>query len=242
MHAPLKVVALAGVVALSGAWPSNRIGVADAREEPAVVRSARGGLIAKTARNQFEVFFYPTGLRIFPLDSAGTPIAASKLTGMATFYHPNSPKPWFTRPLQGGAADAGHPSASLDLVIGLGTVPTTGAKAAFEVAGLPDPAGPTATFTVPVEFAAATNPAPPPSGAAVGPRYVYGPGYYGFGYYQYPGPQAAPAAVSSPTVYSYSSPSRRGSGGGAGSTRDWSTGRDYPSGGLISKPWLRPMD
>ncbi len=240
-----KVVALAGIVALAIAWSIGRVGIAGAQEEPAVARSARGGLIAKTARNQFEVFFYPTGLRIFPLDSAGAPIVASKLAGMATFYHPNSPKPWFTRPLQAAAADAGQPSASLDLVIGLGTVPPTGAKVAFEVAGLPDPAGPTATFTVPVEFAAAptaSTPAAPPSGAAVGPRYVYGPGYYGFGYYQYPGPRAAPAAASSPTVYSYSTPSRRGSGGGTGSTHDWSTGRDYPSGGLISKPWLRPMD
>lgn len=244
MHRLMKVAALAGFFALAAAWSFGRVGTAVA-QDPTVTKSARGGLLAKSERNQFEVFFYPTGLRLFLMDSSGHPIEASRLTGTATFYHPNSPKPWFTRPLRGGTASAGEAPASLDLVIGLGTVPPKGAKVKFEVGGLPDSAESLAVVTLPVEFVvtqAATNPTAPPAGAAPDPRYVYGPGYSGFGYYQYPGPQAAPAAVSSPTVYTYSTPRGRSSGGSSGSTHDWSTGRDYPAGGLISKPWLRPMD
>ena len=240
-----KVVALAGISALAIAWSAGRVGIAGAQEEPAVAKSARGGLLAKNTRNQFEVFFYPTGIRFFPLDSAGRAVDASKLAATATFYHPNSPKPWFTRPLHVVTASGGDPPASLDLVIGLGTVPPKGAKVTFEISGLPDSGESAVVVTVPVEFVAApvaTNPTPPPAGAAPDPRYVYGPGYYGFGYYQYPGPQAAPAPTTAPTVYSYGTPGRRSSGGSSGSTHDWSTGRDLPSGGLISKPWLRPMD
>lgn len=66
-----KVVALAGISALAIAWSAGRVGIAGAQEEPAVAKSARGGLLAKNTRNQFEVFFYPTGIRFFPLDSAG---------------------------------------------------------------------------------------------------------------------------------------------------------------------------
>ena len=60
MHPLLKVVASTGVVALSVAWSSGRVGVADAQVGPTVARSARGGLLAQGVRNQFEVFFYPT--------------------------------------------------------------------------------------------------------------------------------------------------------------------------------------
>lgn len=239
-----KVAALAGVFALAIAWSSGRFGLADA-QEPTVAKSARGGLLAKSAHNQFEVLFFPTGLRLFPLDSAGHGIDASKLTATATFYHPNSPKPWFTRPLSGATTSDRHASASIDLVIGLGTVPPKGAKVTFEVSGLPDSGDSAVVVTVPVEFVAAqvaSNLTPPPGRAAPDPRYVYGPGYYGFGYYQYPGPHAAPAATRAPTVYNYNTPARGSSGGSSRSSRDWTTGRDLPSGGLISKPWLRPMD
>ena len=240
-----KVVGLAGVFVLSSAWVSGQIGVVGVQAEPKTTKSARGGLLAKSERNRFEVFFYPTGLRVFPLDFAGTPVDVSKLTGTATFYHPNSPKPWFSRPLQSATVGEGQGQASLDLVIGLSAVPSKGAKVTFEIAGLPDSGASSVVATVPFEFAAApasTNPTPPPDEAATCPRYVYGPGYYGFGYYWYPGPQDAPAAASAPSVYSYGPPYGRSSRGGSGATHDWSTGRDLPSGGLISKPWLRPMD
>jgi hypothetical protein len=240
MRPALKSVVLTGVV-LSSAWSPSRIGLVVAQEETKPAKSARGGLLAKADRHQFEVFFYPTGVRVFPQDEAGAAIDASQLAGTATFYHPNSPRPWFSRPLRGTPA-------FLELAIGLSHAPQSGAKVAFEISGLSGTAESKAAFTVPLEFvpqpAVRPTVAQPtaPAVAAPSPRYVYGPGYYGFGYYQNPGPESAPTSRSGPTVYGYGTPSGRSSSGGSGVTRDWSTGRDYPAGGLISKPWLRPTD
>lgn len=251
-------MALAGVFAL-----------AETRGESGPVRSARGGLLAKTQHSRYEVFFYATGLRVFPQDVAGAPLDASKLTGTATFYHPNSPQPWFARPLRDSTATLGQASASLDLAIGLSKVPPTGAKVTFEIAGLPDPAEPTATFTVPFEFvkipaeSPAANPTPPQGGVASSPRYVYGPGYSGYGYFDYPGPETdpphrsglavplsgygqVPSASPSPSLPYLSGghavsilPSASGSDAAVGpGHRDWTTGRDIP----LAKPWLRPLD
>jgi hypothetical protein len=152
MRAASKVLAWVVVFTLANTWGSSPVGSAMADEESKLTRSARGGAVATVGAYQFEVFFYTTGLRVFPRDSAGAPIDASKLTGTATFYHPNSPEPWFARPLHSSASGSGQVSESLDLVIGLSTVPPSGAKVAFEVAGLPNPAKPRARFTVPVEF------------------------------------------------------------------------------------------
>lgn len=258
-----------GIFALADACGIDRIGSVEAREESKPAWSARGGLLARARHSQFEVFFYTTGLRVFPLGAGGVPLDASKLSGTATFYHPNSPKPWFSRPLCGPTATSGQAEASLDLVIGLGKIPPTGAKVTFEIAGLPDPAEPTATFTVPFEFvkipaeSPAANPTPPQGGVVSSPRYVYAPGYYGFGFYHYAGPETAPPSRSGPAVplsgygqvpsASPSSPLPYLSGGHAVSIlpsangsdatvgpghRDWTTGRDLP----LAKPWLRPMD
>ena len=196
MRPALKTVVLAGV-ALASTWGPSRIGLVVAQEEVKPARSARGGLLAKSDHHQFEVFFYPTGARVFPQDHAGTAVDASQLAGTATFYHPNSPEPWFTRTLRGT-------TESLDLAIGLSHAPQSGAKVAFEITGLSGTAD-KAAFTVPLEFA--PQPAAQPTAPAVvarSPRFVYGPGYYGFGYYQYPGPETAPAQRSAPTVYGYS--------------------------------------
>jgi hypothetical protein len=257
-----------GVFALVDSRGTDLIGSAEAQEKSKPARSARGGLLAKAQHSQFEVFFYTAGLRVFPQDAAGEPLDASKLTGTATFYHPNSPKPWFSRPLRGLTATSGQ-AASLDLVIGLGKVPPTGVKVTFEIVGLPDPVERTATFTVPFEFVKSPPEAPavhlmPPQGEVVlSPPYIYAPGYYGFGYYRYPGPETAPPSRSSLAVplsgygrvpsASPSSPLPYLSGGHAVSIlpspngsdptvgpghRDWTTGRDLP----LAKPWLRPMD
>jgi hypothetical protein len=153
MRLTVTMIAVAvGLFTLANLWEPGPGGVAMAQEESNPIKSARGGALAKVGQYGFEVFFYPTGLRLFPEDAAGTPLDASKLTGTATFYHPNSPEPWFARPLHPVAAGSGGTSESLDLVIGLGAVPPTGAKVAFEVTGLPDPAKPTARFTVPFAF------------------------------------------------------------------------------------------
>ena len=225
-------VLLASVVVLAGSWGAARISAVGAQEEARAARSARGGLLAKTARHQFEVFFYPTGVRVLPGTAAGQPVDTSRATGTATFYHPNSPSPWFTRPLRGTPG-------SLELAIGLGNAPQSGAKVAFEVTGLGDATK--ATFTVPLEFVPqpAAEPAAPQGGVATVPRYTYAPGYYGYGYYPCSSPNAASPAAS--TYHSYASPSGhyRDDGDSVGpGHRDWSTGRDTP----LAKPWMRPMD
>jgi hypothetical protein len=215
------------------------VGRIDAQEETKVTKTPRGGLLAKASPHQFEVFFYQTGVRLFAQNAAGQPVDISHASGTATFYHPNSPNPWFTRPLSVQAATAEVPQASLILAIGLSKVPPTGARATFEIVGLPDSGDSTVVTTVPVEFVTTTSSAPTLAAATSNPRYVYGPGYYGFGYYEYPGPQSAPVASNSPRVYSYRTPSSDRTQGGS---HDWSTGRELPAGGLLSKPWLKPMD
>jgi hypothetical protein len=153
MRAALQVVTWAvGVFTLANTWVLSPIGSVLADGESRPTKSARGGTVATIGAYQFEVFFYTTGLRVFPRDSAGAPIDASKLTGTATFYHPNSPEPWFGHPLHASASGSGQASESLDLAIGLSTVPPSGAKVAFEVAGLPNPAMRKAQFALPFAF------------------------------------------------------------------------------------------
>lgn len=224
------------VLGIAAALAAGLVGPSVAQVGAGQAKSARGGLLAKADGHEFEVFFYPTGVRVFSRTGSGSPADASKLSGTATFYHPNSANPWFTRPLVAT-------SESLDLAIGLTNAPPSGAKVSFIVTGLSGSEGSAGTFTVPLEFVPQALAQPTaPSVVAPSPRYVYGPGYYGMGYYQYPGPEAAPVQRSAPTVYGYSAPSGRSRGGSSGVTHDWSTGRDYPAGGLISKPWLRPRD
>jgi hypothetical protein len=152
MRPPSKVVACAIAVSmLALGWRPGADGVVTAQEGAKPARSARGGALASIGAYRFEVFFYTTGLRVFPEDGNGAPLDAAKLTGTATFYHPNSPEPWFARPLHPSAAP-GRASESLELALDLSTVPPTGARVAFEISGLPSPADPVAKFTLPFEF------------------------------------------------------------------------------------------
>lgn len=222
---------LAGLT-LASTWGLGVFLTAAAQEQANVVKTARGGLLATTPQHQFEVIFYPTGVRVFPQTKAGQPVDASQATGTATFFHPNSPSPWFARPL---LATPGQ-GDSLDLAIGLENAPASGAKVTFEVSGL-DASEPKATFTVPLEFV--PQPTAPQGGVAAVPRYTYVPGYYGYGYYPYSSPTAASPPASA--YYHYSTPSGhyRGDGDSVGpGHRDWTTGRTNG----LAKPWLRPRD
>ena len=210
-----------------------------AGEEPQPAKSVRGGLLAKAGHQQFEVFFYPTGVRVFPQDHAGAAIDASLFAGNTTFYHPNSPKPWFSRPLRGTPQ-------SLDLAIGLTNAPQVGVKVAFEITGLSGTTESKATFTVPLEFApqpvaqpTVALPEAPQGGIPIVPQYTYGPGSQGYGYYPYtsPTPEYQSSARQS---YMSSIPGMYGPGGmtvGPGH-RDWSTGRDNG----LAKPWMQARD
>lgn len=226
-----KSIAVMALI-VSSAWGVGQIG-AQVESKPA--RTDRGGFLARAGAHQFEVFFYNTGVRVFAKDNAGTPVDASRLGGTVTFFHPNSQQPWFSRPLSPAAASPGERSPSLDLAIGLTNAPHSGASASFEITGLSESAGGKVSFTLPVDFVRA----PSQTSVASVPRYTYGPGSQGYGYYEYtsPGTYTTPSGRSS---YMSSIPGMFGPGGmtvGPGH-RDWTTGRPSP----LARPWLRPMD
>jgi hypothetical protein len=114
-----------------------------------------GGKVAMTKEYHFEAVFAKTGLKVFPRTHEDKPIDASRLTGTATFYHPNSPKPWFELKLAATAASTDKAASSVGAAIDLSKVPASGAKVEFKIEGLPEAAEPMATFTVP--FALATS-------------------------------------------------------------------------------------
>jgi hypothetical protein len=114
-----------------------------------------GGKVTMTKEYHFEVVFAKDGLNVFPRTHEDKPIDASRLAGTATFYHPNSPKPWFERKLAASAASPGEVAISVGTRIDLTKVPATGAKVEFRVERLPEAAERTATFTVP--FALPSN-------------------------------------------------------------------------------------
>ena len=124
--------------------------------------------------------------------------------GTATFYHPNAPeRPWFSRPLHPEPTAAGQSPTSLDLIIGLSKAPQKGGAVVFEITGLPGKSGTQVTFKVPLEFVATATPATtaPEGSVSAGPRYIYGPGAYGYGYYAYPGPETLPQPAASTPTY-----------------------------------------
>jgi hypothetical protein len=111
--------------------------------------ATHGVVEAKTERHHFEVVFSRGGLRLYAHGADHKPVDPSRLAATATFYHPSTPKPWFSRELKADAASAGQAPTSLGLAIDLSKVPTNGAKVAFQVTGLADSAEPSASFTVP---------------------------------------------------------------------------------------------
>lgn len=123
-----------------------------ARQAPAHTRSPRGGTLVRTQHYRFEVFGYPTGLRVFVSDKDGAAMNAAALSGTATFFHPNSPRPWFSRPLQPSPSQPHAAAESLDLAMNLASVPASDASVKIEIGGLPDPKEPSTRFTVPFLF------------------------------------------------------------------------------------------
>ncbi len=113
-----------------------------------------GGKVTMTDEYHFEVVFAKERLTVYPRSHEDKPLDASRLSGTATFYHPNAPsKAWFERKLTPTPASPGQASSSIGLAIDLSKVPATGVKVAFVVDGLPEKAEPTATFTVPFALA-----------------------------------------------------------------------------------------
>lgn len=137
------LVAATGLVGPAGAHDGHDHGGAQ-----------HGGVEAKTKRYHFEAVFTSRGLTLYAHDADHKALDVSRLAAKATFYHPNAPdRPWFSQPLRASASSPGQPPASLGLAIDLSNVPATGAKVAFDVSGLPDPAERSANFTVPFSLA-----------------------------------------------------------------------------------------
>ncbi len=80
MRAPTTGMLLAGII-LAGTWGLGGFRPAEAQEQTKVSKTTRGGLLATTPQHQFEVFFYPTGVRVFPRTRAGQPVNVSQAGG-----------------------------------------------------------------------------------------------------------------------------------------------------------------
>lgn len=239
-----KIIAAAGIglMAVLGLGSYGRV---DAQEVTSRVRSARGGILATADGHQFEVFFYPTGVRVFLLDASGRPVDASGLTGHATFYHPNAPdSPWFSRPLHPDQTAPDHLPASLDLSIGLATAPRNGATVVFEIVGLQSKTSSTAEFKVPLEFVA-TTPARPAAVSVVRslePAPVENLTVQARPVLATAAPVTVPQPAVTPLIYApgayygvFAGPNT--SENFIETHRNWTTGRiNYP----LSKPWLQP--
>lgn len=156
-----------------------------ARQAPAPTHGPRGGTLVRTAHYRFEVFGYPTGLRVFVTDRDGAAVNAAALRGTVTFFHPNSPEPWFSRPLRPPPSQPGAAAESLDLAMNLASVPASGSSVKAEINGLPDPKEKSARFTVPFSLVAGPSDEAkkpddekvhPPPGAAI--HYFPAAGFY----------------------------------------------------------------
>ena len=209
-----------------------------------VAKSSRGGLLTNVEGHQFEVFCYPTGLRVFLLDKAGKPVDVLGLSGHATFYHPNDPdSPWFSRPLHHSEPGPDHMATSLDLSVDLSEAPKSGATVHFEIVGLESKNSSTANFRVPLQFVAPPGPPPVVAARRVGSESVATrvtvssdapmqttlssiappPALTPLSYVQ---PANVPATVETDGYRTFGM-----------RNRDWSTGRtNLP----LSRPWLAP--
>ena len=143
-----KLTTIAFAVALAFCVTSL-IGPAAAQEGHDHAAATHGGAQAQTKRYHFEATFSTTGLKLTVHGPDHKSVDVSGLRAKATFYHPSTAKPWFTRELRPSAAGQDRIPTSLELAMNLSKVPAKGAKVVFQVSGLPDPGEPTATFTVP---------------------------------------------------------------------------------------------
>ena len=89
MRTVLKIV-IVGVL-LTSLFGLSRASLTAAEAETKLSYSSRGGILVATAVHRFEVFFYPTGVRVFPLDAAANAVDASRLTASATVSYPGAP-------------------------------------------------------------------------------------------------------------------------------------------------------
>jgi len=129
------------------------IGPVAAKEGHNHAGPSQAGNQSQVKHYHFEATFSKAGIKLTAHGRDHKAIDVSGLSATATFYHPSSEKPWFTRKLRPGAVIQGQAPTSLELAIDLSKVPAKGTRVSFQVSGLPDPTEPTATFTVPFTLA-----------------------------------------------------------------------------------------
>jgi hypothetical protein len=122
------------------------------------IKSDRGGWMATTKHHRFEVFFYKTGIRVFPHDESKTPVPVATLSGNVSFSLPGDQKP-LVYTLKGKSVPKGREQRSLDLSADLSWVPAGKVKVDFTISGLDDPREEEATFSVPFVLVAPIPPA-----------------------------------------------------------------------------------
>ena len=256
MRSVLKIIVILGGL-LTSLFGLDRARLAGAEQETKVSHSKRGGILVAAEGHRFEVFFYPTGVRVFPLDAAGNAVDTSRLTASATIYYPGaSPERSLSRPLHPEPTDTGAAPSSLVASIGLADAPEKTTTVVFEIIGLSGPTASTATFKVPLEFvakAAATD-----TNISSEPRKIARLGYEGNRPDVVSEPRTLPQPADRPEVVSEprtlpqpaeATPAYVGTRMDSGSNtsknataaglmyRDWTTGRDNLP---LAKPWL-PM-
>ena len=258
MRRVLKIIVVVGSL-LTGLAGLDRARLVGAEEETKFSHPKRGGILVAAEGYRFEVFFYRTGVRVFPLDNAGNAVDTSRLTASATFYHSNAPRePWFSRPLHPDPTDTGNEPSSLVLSIGLAKVPEKATTVAFEVIGLSGPTASTATFRVPLEFVAKAADTDTDTNISSEPRKIARLRYEGNRPDVVSEPRTLPQPADRPDVVSEprtlpqpaeATPAYVGTRMDSGSNtsknattaglmrRDWTTGRDNLP---LAKPWL-PM-
>ncbi len=138
-----------------------------AQDDKTKAAGPHGGALERTQHYRFEIVCTTAGIEVYPYGMDGKPLDTTKMSGTATFYHPNSPKAWFDRPLGVVTANPGQAATALGLRIDLSKVPSQGAKVALEIKGLPDAAESSASFTTPYTLTQAQPPAPRPTQVAI---------------------------------------------------------------------------
>src|SRR5262245_39373915 len=95
-----RVTASRSMASLAGLMMLGLSVTAFAQGERTQGSAEHGGTVAETPGYRFEAVFRDDGLWLYPHSRDGKPIVVGGLGGTVTFYHPNSPQPWFSRPLR----------------------------------------------------------------------------------------------------------------------------------------------
>jgi len=248
MRSVLKTILILGGL-LTSLFGLDRARLAGAEQETKVSHSRRGGILVAAEGHRFEVFFYPTGVRVFPLDAAGNAVDTSGLTASATVSYPGAPpERSLPRPLHPVPADTGAAPSSLVASIDLADAPEKTTTVVLEIIGLSGTTASTAGFEIPLEFvakAAATStptntPTPTNNNTSSEPRQIASLGPDGdrpdivSGPTTLPQPAAATPASAGTRITSGSGTSKNATSAGL-MQRDWTTGRNNLP---LSKPWL----